>query len=481
MSDNVSGWWSRGYLLYLLPSIAQGGIGLALVPVTTHYLDPVDFGVYALLIAVVMPVRAFAASGARWVIGGNYFSAGEVERRAMLFNVLAFEFVLRATLILLLYVFAEPALRWLVTDYRPEYRGYLHILLVATLAGSLWPTVSFLMTVRNHPHLFALYSLIQTLVSAAATLIFLVAFGWGVEALFAAMLASACASVMLELLYVRRQVDFSFRGKWLREVVGTGLKAAPGGLAEVVSNMADRLAIQRWAGLGNLGIYSHSQQYQSIFKMFTAALSNTLMNDSLRIYSRDLDPAPIERLLAAWYGMLALMGVGVALFSDDAIALLTHGKFTGAAPLVQIWFLSVFSVSHSIPYANFLMARKRNRVLMYTQLLPTLAGIGLVVAGTRVFGIFGAAWAILLTNVAIQASRRLAARRLGYRGVAERRFAEALLLFGGLWLADNMLALSVAVEAVACLILVPGVVLRFDLIGEMKHVLSARAGQCAAE
>jgi O-antigen/teichoic acid export membrane protein len=127
------------------------------------------------------------------------------------------------------------------------------------------------------------------------------------------------------------------------------------------------------------------------------------------------------------------------------------------------------------------MARKRNRVLMYTQLLPTLAGIGLVVAGTRVFGIFGAAWAILLTNVAIQASRRLAARRLGYRGVAERRFAEALLLFGGLWLADNMLALSVAVEAVACLILVPGVVLRFDLIGEMKHVLSARAGQCAAE
>lgn len=464
-----------GYLLYLLPSITQGVIGLALVPVTTYYLDPADFGVYALLIAVAMPVRAFAATGARWVIGGNYFNADEVERRAMLFNVLAFEFALRGALILLLYLLAEPVLRWLVPDYRPEYLSYLHIVLAATLAGSLWPAVSFLMTVRNHARLFAMYSLVQMLVNAAATVTFLTVFGWGVESLFAAMLAAACASVVLELIYVSRQVDFSLKGRWLREVVGTGLKAAPGGLAEVASNMVDRMAIQRWAGLDTLGLYSHSQQYQSIFKMLTAALSNTLMTDSLRIYSRDLDPAPIARLLSVWYGKLALIGVGVALFSDDAIALLTHGKFTGAASLVQIWYLSIFSISHGIPYANFLMARKCNRVLMYTQLVPTLAGIGLVVVGTYAFGVFGAAWAILLTNVAIQLSRRFVAHRLGYRGVAERRFAEALLLFCGLWLADNLLALEGTAEVVACLVLVPAVVARFGLISVLKHVLSARA------
>lgn len=466
-----------GYLLYLLPSIVQGGIGLALVPVTTHYLDPRDFGVYALLIAVAMPVRAFAATGAPWVIGGNYFSTDEPERRAMLFNVLAFELALRGVLVLLLYVMAEPALRLLVPDYRPEYLHYLHIVLAATLAGSLWPTVSFLMTVRNHPRLFALYSLVQILVNAAATVVFLAVFGWGVESLFAAMLASAGVSVVLELLYVRRQVDFSPQRKWLREVVDTGLKATPGGLVEMASNMTDRMAIQWRGGISTLGIYSHSQQYHSIFKMLTAAVSNTLTNISLRTYSRDLDPAPIARLLTAWYGMLALIGVGVALFSDEVIALLTHGKFTGAAPLVQIWYLSVFSVSYSIPCANFLMARKRNRILMYTQLLPTLAGIGLVLAGVYAFGVFGAAWAILLTNVAIQVSRRLVAHRFGYHGVAERRFIEALLLYGVVWAADNTLALGWRAEVAACLVLVPATVMRFRLMGELKHMLSAWRGR----
>lgn len=481
MSNQATSAGGRGYLLYLLPSIVQGGIGLALVPVTTHYLDPADFGVYALLLAVVMPVRALAATGAPWVIGGNYFNASEVERRAMLFNVLAFEFALRGALILLLYLLAEPVLRWLVPHYRPEYLAYLHIVLAATLAGSLWPTVSFLMTVRNHPRLFALYSLVQILTNAAATVVFLAVFGWGVESLFAAMLASACASVVLELLYVRRQVDFSLQKKWLREVVSTGLKATPGGLAEVANNMTDRMAIQRWAGLGTLGLYSHSQQYQSIFKMLTGALSNSLTTDSLRIYSRNLNPAPIARVLTLWYGMLALMGIGIALFSDAVIALLTHGKFIGAAPLVRIWYLSVFSVSYGIPYANFLMARKRNRVLMYTQLFSTLAGIGLVVAGAYAFGVFGAAWAILLTSVAIQLSRRLVSHRLGCQGVAERRFIEALLLYGVVWVAGNSLPLGWGAKAAACLVLAPAVVVRFRLMGELKHMFSARTGRYATE
>ncbi len=470
-----------GYLLYLLPSLVQGGVGLLLVPLTTHFLGPADFGVFALLVAVAMPVRAFSATGACWVIGGNYFNATEVERRTMLFNVLALELALRSLLILLLFIAAEPVLKWLVSDYRPEYIHYLNLVLAASLAGSLWPAISFLMIVQNSPRLFAIFSLVQIFSSALTTVVCLAVLGWGVESLFLAMVVAACVSVVLELFYVRRLVDFSLKRKWLKEVVNTGLQATPGGLAEVVSNMVDKIAIQRWAGLGELGLYSHSQQYQSIFKMFTAALSNTLTTDSLKIYSHGLDPAPLELKLSAWYGMLAVLGVGVALFSDDLISLLTHGKFVGSAPLVLIWYLKVFSVSHSIPYANFLMAQKRNRVLMYTQLIPTVAGIGLVWAGAYVYGVLGAAWAILLTSVAIQLSRRLMAHRLGYRGIAERRFAEALLIFGVLCFLDDILAWGVGTEIGVCLLLVPAVVVRFDLVQELRRVLFGREPGHAGE
>lgn len=445
-----------------------------MVPVTTYFLDPEDIGVAALLMTIAMPVRAFAPAGAAWVIGGNYFHATETERRTMLFNVLAFELLLRSFLVLLLYVVAEPVLHWLVAGYRPEYIHYLNLVLATSLVGSLWPTISFFMTVQNRPQVLALFSLVQVFTSALTTVVCLVVLGLGVVSLFLAMLVAACISLVMELLYVRKFVDFSFQRKWLSEITRTGFLSAPGGLAELISNMVDKIAIQRWAGLGNLGLYSHSQNYQTIFKMLTSALSRTLTPDSLRIYSQGLDPSPLGHRLSVWYGMLAVLGVGVALFSDDFIALLTHDKFTGSAPLVLIWYLLAFSVSHAIPSAIFLMAQKRNRVLMYTQLIPTLAGIGLVAGGTYTYGIFGAAWALLLTNVIIQTSRYLAAYRLGYRGIAERRFAESLVVFVTLWQFDYLLAWTVGWEMLVCALLVPALVVRFGLLQEMKRVFLRR-------
>lgn len=472
---------ARNYLLYLIPSLFQTGIGVLMVPVTTFFLDPADIGIVALLMTVALPVKAFAPSGAAWVIGGNYFNATEAARRAMLFNVLVFELLLRGFLILLLYVVAEPVLRWLVTDYRPEYLGFMKLVLASSLAGSLWPTISYFMTVKSHPLPLAFFSLVQTLSSALTTTFCLAVLGLGVESLFLAMLVAACISLTMELLYVARFVDFSFQRHWLQEIARTGLLSAPGGFAEVVSNMVDKLAIQRWSDLGTLALYSHSQNYQSIFKMLSSAFTKTLTTEGLRIYSHELDTAPLERKLSSYYGILSVVGVGVALFSNEIIAFLTHDKFTGSAPLVLIWYLLVFSVSHAIPYALFLMAQKRSRILMYTQLLPTLAGIVMVVIGAQTFGVFGAAWALLLTNVIIQASRYLAAWRLGYRGIAERRFAEALTVFAVLCLLDRMLAWTLRSEILVFTLLFVVLVLRFGLLQDLNSLIVRQEASSCSE
>lgn len=481
MLDKVQKVTGRSYLLYLLPSMVQGLASLAVVPLVTFYLNPVDLGVYALIIALAMPVRSLAASGASWVIGGNYFKSSDYERRTLLFNVLLVEFILRGTLILLLFAMAEPILRWVVLDYHPDYLHYLRLVLVATLAGSMWPTISFLLSVHNNPRLFMLLSLVQTFTNITTTAICLVEFHLGIESLFFAMLLSSSVSFVFELLYVKKYVSFSLKGKWMREIFSTGFRATPGSIAELVSNMSDRLAIERLVGLGALGIYSHSQQYLSIFKMVTGALSSTLMADSLRIYSKHLDASPIVRLLQLWFGILACVGVFIALFSDNVIAWLTHDKFTEAAPLVQIWFLWVFSVSHGIPYASFLMAQKKSQILMYTQLFPTLLGIIFIVLGTYLFGVCGTAWAVVLTNVAIQLARWLIAKRLGYRAFCGRRFTEACLVYVSLWMIGNLITLSFSTKVIICTIIVPLIMFKFELIRELKCVLSPKASRRVIE
>ncbi len=463
---------ASNYVLYLVPSVVQGGAALLLVPVTTYFLAPEDFGVFALVIAITLPVKAFAATGAQWAIGGNYFRVAGVERRTLLFNVLAADLALRSLLILPIYLMGESILRAFVTEYRQVYVDYLHLALAATWAGSLWPTVSFLFTVQGRPRQFALLSLIQIAVNAITTVICLAVLGLKVQSLFIALLATNLISLVFEVLSIRHSVAFSLKVRWLREIFGTGMHATPGGLAEMVNNMADKIVIQRLAGIGVLGLYSHSLLYQAIFRMFTSALGNTLTPQSLQIFSRDLDTAPVERALSAWYGMLAVMGVGVALFADEMVNVLTHGKFAGSAPLVPIWFLLVFSTSHGIPYATFLMAQRRKRALMYTQLVPTLVGIGLMVAGAYYYGMAGAAWAILVTSVVVQATRRWVAQRCGYRGIGERAFVGALAIYLAAWILNGLFHWPFWAEAMIFAVAVPLLIFRFKLVSGLAGILS---------
>lgn len=478
--EQVSLVWARlralaasNYALYLLPSIVQGVAALfMIVPVTTYFLDPEDFGVFALVVAITIPVKAFAATSAQWVIGGNYFHVSETERRTLLFNVLTVDLVLRSLLILLIYLMDENILRSVVTEYRPVYSDYLHLALAATWAGSLWPTISFLFTVQGRSRHFALISLIQIAVNVITTVICLAVLGLGVESLFFALLVTNLISLIFEVAIIWPSIAFSLKLHWLREILRTGMHATPGGLVEMVSNMAEKIVIQRFVGIGALGLYINSLQYLAIFKMLSAALNNTMAPRSLRIFSQGLHTAPLELALAKWYGMLAVMGVGVALFSDELVNVLTHGKFTASASLVPIWYLLVFSTAHAIPYTTFLTARKHIRTLNYTKFVPTLIGIGLMIPGANYYGMAGVAWVILAVNVAIQTARHWVAQRAGYRGIANRASVEAISIYLAIWMLDGLFYWPFWAEAVIFVVLVPLLIFRFKLVSGFAGILS---------
>ncbi len=422
------------YVVYLSVPVVRALVSmLILVPVTTYYLDPDDFGLFALLMGIALPIKAFASSGSRWMIGGNYLESNDERRRSLMFTVLVFELGLRTLFVLVYVVLAEPLLGLVMEDPGKDYVQLFYIGLAAIWFNSLWSSVSFLMTVLKKPRLYAGVSFLQVGVSVVSSAMFLWWMGMGVEALFYALLVTNISSFLLELRFIRHFVGFSKTTEWVREILVTALRSVPGGAAELINTMAERVFIQRYIGLSELGVYSHSQQYQSIFKMANGAFGNALTPRALGVYSVGDDPEPLERALSAWYGVLAIAGVGVVVFTEGVIRVLTHGKFEAAAPLVAVWFLLAYSVSHGIPYAQFLMAKRHTRVLMYTQMIPSLLGSVLIVIAASYQNIMLVAFSVLITSATIQLSRRQVAIYYGYRPLAERAFLESIGLFCTTW------------------------------------------------
>jgi hypothetical protein len=95
----------------LFSTILRATISLVvLVPITTYFLEPEDFGLFALLIALAMPIKMIGSAGSRWVIGGNYINCNKAECGKLLFNIILFEFIMRTMLAMILAFFSNELL-----------------------------------------------------------------------------------------------------------------------------------------------------------------------------------------------------------------------------------------------------------------------------------------------------------------------------------------------------------------------------------
>jgi len=402
-------------LIYLFPLVFRAILSLiVLIPLTTFFLDPEDFGLFALIAVLVLPIQALASSSSRWVIGGNTFKGmTEDSYRELIFNLLLFEFLVRSSIVLVYFLMGRQILALVFGEVSDLYLRFFHLALAASWLGSIWPSVSYLMIIQKKAIVYAIFSVVQLCINGLVTIVGFWQLGWGVETLFFALVTANLISLLFELLFLRNQVKIKVSKVSLRNILGYFFRSIPGGTLEIINSMIERILITQYVSLAGLGLYSHSHQYLGIMKSATQAFSNVLTPRTLQVYSEGADPREIGALLFFWYAFLSVLGIGIVFFADELIALLTHDKFTDASPLLVLWVFLTFSVTMGIPYAQYLIAFKRTKLLMVTQVLPSSAGIIGLWPAISLFGYYGAAVTILIVSLVIQFARRWAALRCG--------------------------------------------------------------------
>jgi O-antigen/teichoic acid export membrane protein len=413
----------KNFFFYMLPTVTIGILStFVMVPVTTYYLDPKDFGIIAILSAFTMPIGPLASTGVSWVLGSNYYVIDESERKSLMFNVLLLDFGLKTFWVALFWFTASTLLPLIVKDFDPRYIFYFKLLLISTLLNAFWPSISFLIVLQNKGNLHALLEVTQWTAGALAAIIGLVYFKLTIIVLFLIPLASAAISLVTSLWYVRKHIRPGIKRKWLIEIFKVGMPTIPSSSLEVLANITDRYFIQRWLSLSQLGIYSHSLSYRNIFAMCSRTFSKTLAPSMLETFTKGLDAKYLKESIAIWYGLLGLAGVFVSLYSYEIVNILTHGKFVAAAPLIPLWFLILLSFTYGMPYTNFLVAHKKNSFLAYSFIVVCSLFIGITAFAVYAYGLIGGVISIVSSNLVIHLSKRIYARKLGCMILAEKEF-----------------------------------------------------------
>lgn len=444
----------KNFIHYLYPSVLRGVIGLLIVvPLTTYYLEPKDFGVVAIITVFSGFVTPLSSVGVGWVLSGNYYRLSSRERGELIFNMLCVGLLLRTFWVVIFGATAFSFLPIVIKSYENIFLLFFWIFLLGEWFNSVWEVTSYTMVLQKKGRMYALLDMTQILSNLIVLIVCLVIFRLKTISLVLAYLGIALGGFMFSAIYIRKYIVPRIRKKWIKEIIKVGFPTIPHNLFEIISNSIERFLIARWIGLSQLGIYSHSLQYRRMFMMPFKAFSRSCSPEILEgIIQKDETKINfIKDILKKWFGLLTLVGAGIILFSEDIIRILTHGKFTKAAPLVSLWFILILVYSFGLPYMQFLLANKKIKFIFWSDMIIGAISWGIIALFVKSFGIFGATISIILYFLMLYSVKKMYSIRLGSLNFEGYHFIFTLILLLCLMFFVNIFSLSLLFKAIVLL------------------------------
>jgi O-antigen/teichoic acid export membrane protein len=392
----------RSFSIYLGVSILSGVINfIILVPITTYFLEPSDFGIAALLGVVTALVFPLSSTGSSWVLGAYFLSSRGAERKEMLFNLLCVEGSVRLFSVIALWLAADFILPLLMDRAvnAEDYKNFFRIILVGGLANALIPTISYVLILEKQPGLFGAIEVLRLVVSVFAT--YWIAYTADDKALMLyvpnAIAAVAVAFFTIPLILPR--IKFHLSGDWILKSLKMGLPSLPGSYADNVLNSLDKIIIYRMLGLGAVGYYAHSRSYQAVFHMVTKSFTQVINPYLLEAYTENSSLHSLAKLIRYWFVILSLGGFACGLIIKDFIFVFTHGKFMAAAPLVIGWYIFSIIGVYGIPFTQYLVTKRKSMLIMKIQIFSVFVTVPAIYFGLYFIGIIGAVGAMLLGSL----------------------------------------------------------------------------------
>jgi O-antigen/teichoic acid export membrane protein len=374
--------------------LVQAG-GVILLPLYTRYLSPADYGVLEILGRLAETVSTcLIFGGLRQALLTFYQQAThEAERRRIVTTTLALlaltclvggGFVLAAAGPL------SEALGHALQSRGPGVSpGLLRLAVLAILLEPLAIVPMTLIQARLQSTLFVTVTLCQFGVRLTLCVALVAGFGWGVTGvLLATVLTTSAFGVALSVWELARSLG---RPEWgqVRTLLRFALPFVPGGVGFFILHHGDRFFLLRY-GPEEVGLYALGYKVAQVVSTFS--LTPLYMVWSARMYEEARSPeAPgvfgraFTRILAVYL----LVGLGLCLFEEEAMAVLAGPAFARATEVIPIVLLACFfQAASSLMDAAFYVRHRTGlklgitltatvlMLLLYALLIPPLGSRG---------------------------------------------------------------------------------------------------------
>lgn len=386
--------------------LLQKGINFLLLPILTLYLSTFDYGVIAVVMAINAFLNTFYVLGLNGSLNRFYYEyKNDKILLKKLFGTIITFVVCNSLIMTCILVFAR---KWLLFPFLANVDFYPFMLLglISVLFNPCFTIYQNTLQASQNGTKYGKNNLMFFIVNISLLLISVVLFDMGAKGLLGSLAITNIIFFVYTLLQFKNSLTFGIDWHILKKTLRYSTPLIPHTLSGVVTNMIDRILINKFLTTSLVGIYSVGNNFGNVVFLVASGVNQAFVpwfNE--RIKSNELNKIPkVANILTVIYSIIAL---SLSFFGKEIIIFITPKTYHDSwivIPLIAFAF-----VFHGIYYffAGVLfydIAGKGNRVIPFVTISTAIINISLNLFAIPKYGILGAAAATLLSKVILTVS-----------------------------------------------------------------------------
>ncbi len=441
--------FSKNVSIYFLGSAISGAISFLMLPVITYVIGPEEWGVYALVMSVVVIVAAFSDVGSGYILGANIQVLDKIERKKLVSSLLIISIIVTMfTCLLILGV-------WLYSRNRFDIINHFSIdiiwlTLLTMLFSAPWVIAIEVFTLLGKAREFAILNILQSCVWASSVTVFLYGPELGLLSLFWAKLLATISALFGSLYVLRNYLGPHLEFKWLKDTLQIGSRSVLSNVLNNFSMFLERILLSVHVGMAQVGLYTHSQIYRNQISQVIKAVSRSIWPLTLED-ARNKDKK-FERTKKAWFAVhfgIIILGIGFATFGKEIVSIITHDKFTDAYVYIVFWMAYLLLQNSARPHIGVIYANNAGKHYSNIVSIASIISIVMLFFLVEMLGVIGVFISSFIYLLLLRIGATILARKYTYTP-----FQDSLVILGMLLILLSYIASTLFMEGLLVRVLV---------------------------